>query len=105
MSNPFFFLICAIVLDVTANVLLKYSNGFCKKFYGISAIILVLAAFASMVQAVKTMDLSIAYAIWGGLGLISTSLLDYILFGQKIKTIGWLGICLITCGITLLNLV
>ncbi|MBU2700741.1 multidrug transporter EmrE-like cation transporter [Sporomusaceae bacterium BoRhaA] len=45
----------------------------------------------------------LSYAIWCGLGLIATTLLDYILFEQTIDAKGWLGLSLITCGIAILT--
>lgn len=105
MSHAFLFLAFSITLDVAANIILKYSDGFRLKMYGFSAIALVLAAFACLVEAIKTINLSDAYAIWGGLGLVATTLLDYFLFGEKIKTTGWLGLGLITFGVAVLNIV
>lgn len=98
------FLGAAIILEVIANVLLKYSNGFKNKPIGILSILFVLAAFTSLAQAVKGMDLSIAYAIWGGFGIIATVAMGWILFGQRLKMIGWVGLVLLIVGMGLLKL-
>lgn len=57
----------AIVLEILANVLLKFSDGFRRKLYGLMSIAAVLGAFSALSQAVKGIDLSVAYALWGGL--------------------------------------
>ena len=43
----------AIVLEILANVLLKFSDGFRRKLYGLMSIAAVLGAFSALSQAVK----------------------------------------------------
>ncbi|EHC39163.1 Spermidine export protein mdtI [Salmonella enterica subsp. enterica serovar Gaminara str. A4-567] len=62
----------AIMLEIAANVLLKFSDGFRRKCYGILSLAAVLAAFSALSQAVKGIDLSVAYALWGGFGIAAT---------------------------------
>lgn len=98
------FLILAILLEVIANVLLKYSDGFKKKIWGVTGIICILAAFSSLAEAVKSIDLSVAYAIWGSFGILATVILGWILFKQRLKLQGWLGVVLLIIGMGLLKL-
>lgn len=63
------FLVLAVVLEILANILLKMSNGFKRYWLGILSLLAVLGAFSSLAQAVKGIELSIAYALWGRLGL------------------------------------
>ena len=62
----------AIVLEIIANVFLKFSDGFRRKVYGILSLAAVLGAFSALSQAVKGIDLSVAYALWGGFGIAAT---------------------------------
>ena len=62
----------AIVLEILANVLLKFSDGFRRKLYGLMSIAAVLGAFSALSQAVKGIDLSVAYALLGGFGIAAT---------------------------------
>ena len=62
----------AIVLEILANVFLKFSDGFRRKVYGLMSIAAVLGAFSALSQAVKGIDLSVAYALWGGFGIAAT---------------------------------
>ena len=98
-----FFLIVAIFLEILANVFIKMSKGFTKKVYGFASIVSILAAFSALAQAVKGIDLSIAYAAWGGVGMLVTMLLGQIRFKQKIKLYGWAGSLLIVGGIFILK--
>ena len=61
----------AIVLEILANVLLKFSDGFRRKVYGLMSIAAV-GAFSAPSQAVKGIDSSVAYALWGGFGIAAT---------------------------------
>lgn len=97
------FLALAIILDVIANVLLKYSDGFKRRLPGVLAILLVLAAFTALTWAVEGIDLSVAYAVWGGFGLMATLAMGWILFRQKLAGPGWLGLILLIGGMTLLK--
>lgn len=94
----------AVVLDVTANVLLKLSDGFRKRAHGLTAIALVLGAFTALSLAVERIDLSLAYAIWGGFGIVATMATGWILFGQRLAAAGWVGLSLVIGGMSLLRL-
>lgn len=98
------FLLSAIILEVIANVLLKYANGFKKKGLGILSIVFVLAAFTSLAQAVKGMELSLAYAVWGGFGILATIAMGWILFNPRLQWKGWIGLVLLISGMGLLKL-
>lgn len=104
MLIPFAWLGMAIVLEVLANLLLKYSDGFRRKGLGLASIVCVLAAFTALAQAVKDIDLSLAYAIWGGFGILATVAMGWALFGQRLAGRGWLGLALLLVGMGLLKL-
>lgn len=94
----------AIVLEIIANVLLKFSDGFRRKMYGILSLLAVLAAFSALSQAVKGIDLSVAYALWGGFGIAATLAAGWILFGQRLNRKGWMGVALLLIGMVLIKL-
>ncbi|MGL4428860.1 MAG: multidrug/spermidine efflux SMR transporter subunit MdtI [Silvania sp.] len=94
----------AIVLEIAANVLLKFSDGFRRKTYGLLSIAAVLGAFSALSQAVRGIDLSVAYALWGGFGIAATLAAGWILFGQRLNRKGWFGLCLLLIGMILIKL-
>ncbi len=107
--NSFFtfsllFVLAAAVLDVAANLMLAKSNGFRNRLYGILSLLFVGLAFYALSLAVREMDLAVAYAMWGGFGILGTSLGGWALFGQKLKPCAWLGIVLLIGGMTVLKL-
>ena len=94
----------AIVLEIAANVLLKFSDGFRRKVYGLLSIAAVLGAFSGLSQAVKGIDLSVAYALWGGFGIAATLAAGWILFGQRLNRKGWIGLLLLLAGMIMIKL-
>ena len=94
----------AIVLEIVANVFLKFSDGFRRKSYGLMSIAAVLGAFSALSQAVKGIDLSVAYALWGGFGIAATLAAGWILFGQRLNHKGWIGLVLLLAGMIMIKL-
>ncbi|HHC3965516.1 TPA: multidrug efflux SMR transporter subunit KpnF [Klebsiella pneumoniae] len=94
----------AIVLEIIANVFLKFSDGFRRKIYGILSLAAVLGAFSALSQAVKGIDLSVAYALWGGFGIAATIAAGWVLFGQRLNNKGWAGLILLVAGMVLIKL-
>lgn len=97
-------LLLAIVLEISANIFLKYSDGFRRLGYGVMSILSVLAAFSALAQAVKGIELSVAYALWGGFGIVATVAAGWILFGQRLNRKGWLGLFILLIGMILIKL-
>ena len=94
----------AIVLEIIANVFLKFSDGFRRKAYGLLSIAAVLGAFSALSQAVKGIDLSVAYALWGGFGIAATLAAGWIMFGQRLNNTGWIGLVLLLAGMIMIKL-
>ncbi|WP_371232382.1 multidrug/spermidine efflux SMR transporter subunit MdtI [Pseudomonas sp. QE6] len=101
---PMAWLGLAIVLEVIANLLLKYSDGFRKRILGVTSILFVLGAFTALSQAVRGIELSVAYAVWGGFGILATVAMGWALFGQRLSWRGWLGLAMLILGMGLLKL-
>ena len=94
----------AIVLEIIANVFLKFSDGFRRKAYGLLSIAAVLGAFSALSQAVKGIDLSVASALWGGFGIAATLAAGWIMFGQRLNHKGWIGLVLLLAGMIMIKL-
>ena len=103
MNEGFLFLIGSILCDVVANICLKKSQGIKYKLWGTGAVLLIIIAFIALAQAVKTMDLSIAYALWGALGLLLTTGLDITLYGVRLNAVGIAGVLCMVTGVVLMK--
>ncbi len=104
MLTAYIFLFLAIGCDLGANVLMKLSNRFRIKKYGIPAIVLAVSAFFFLMKSCQTLDLSTAYAFWGGLGLLATTMMDKIFFHVELGRLSWLGLFSICVGVSILVL-
>lgn len=104
MSIAMMYLLGSVVLDIIANLSLERSAGFKRRAWGMLAVVAIMAAFALLALAVQTMDLLIAYAIWGVLSITGTALATWAVFGQRLNWISWLGISLLILAILLMRL-
>lgn len=66
----------AIGLEIVANIFLKYSDGFRRAIYGVLSLVAVLGA---------------------------TVVAGWVLFGQRLNRIGWLGVGLLIAGMVLIK--
>ena len=98
------FLILAVILEIIANILLKMSDGFRRVWLGILSLLSVLGAFSALAQAVKGIELSVAYALWGGFGIAATVAAGWFLFNQRLNYKGWVGLILLLAGMVLIKL-
>ena len=102
-TTHYIFMVLAIFLEVAANILIKYSDGFQRRTPGLLGIASILASFAALSQAIKGIDLSIAYALWGGTGILLTACAGLMLFKQRLNRMGWAGIAAISLGMLVLK--
>ena len=65
----------AIIGEVIGTNFMKASAGFTKLLPTAVTVIAYLACFYFFAQSLKTVNLSVAYATWGGLGIILTSII------------------------------
>jgi len=98
------YLVLATVLEIVANILLKMSDGLRRWWLGLLSLLFVLAAFSALAQAVKGIDLSVAYALWGGFGIVATLAAGWILFNQRLNRKGWIGMILLLAGMVMVKL-
>jgi quaternary ammonium compound-resistance protein SugE len=61
---------------------LKYSQGFTKLYPSIFTIITMIISFILLSQAMKTLPLGTAYAIWTGIGAVGAVIMGIFIFGD-----------------------
>jgi Membrane transporters of cations and cationic drugs len=98
------FLAGAIVAEVIATSALKATEGFTKLTPSIVVVIGYSIAFYLLAQALKTIAVGVAYAVWSGMGIVLVSAIAWVIFGQKLDAWGVVGITLILVGVFVLNL-
>ena len=85
---PYLFLVTAVIFEVFAAAMLKYSNGFTKWLPAAGTIAGYTITFYCLSITMKSIPLSIVYATWSGLGIMLTALAGVLLFREKISQQG-----------------
>lgn len=98
-------LVIAGIFEVWWAVGLKYSEGFTKLVPSVLTVIGMIASFYFLSLALKELPLGTAYAIWTGIGTISTVILGVFLFKEPIDFVRLVCIGFIVAGIIGLKLV
>jgi len=98
------FLAGAIVFEVAGTVSMKLSEGFTKLIPSILVAVFYLVSLAALTIALKKIDVSLAYAIWAGVGTAIIASVGIIYFKEPVTTIKIISIGLIIAGVVGLNL-
>ncbi|WP_204516826.1 DMT family transporter [Brevibacillus fulvus] len=99
----YIWLAVAIATELFATSMLKASSGFSKLFPSIGVVIGFGIAFYALSQSLLHIPLSIAYAIWSGVGTAVTAVIGIAVWKEKLTLSGVLGLLLIIAGVVLLN--
>jgi small multidrug resistance pump len=102
--NSYIYLILAIVSELFGTSMLKASEGFTKLLPGIGVIVGFGFAFFFLSMSLKTIPLSIAYAIWSGIGTAATVMIGILVWKEKINLPTIIGVLLIIIGVVILNI-
>ncbi|MCL5245629.1 multidrug efflux SMR transporter [Cellulophaga sp. 20_2_10] len=99
----YLFLALAIVFEIVGSSFMQTSNGFTKTIPTIVTIVSYVISFFFFSQALKYIPLGVAYAIWGGLGIVITAIISVVIFKQTLDFPAILGISLIVAGVIIMN--
>lgn len=102
--NGYIFLTLAIILELFSTSMLKASIGFTKLLPSIIFILGMSLSFYLLSQALTSIPLSIAYAIWSGIGTALTAIIGVMIWKEQINIFTCIGIAFIIIGVVLLNL-
>ncbi|SDE41310.1 DMT family transporter [Sporomusa acidovorans] len=102
--NGYVLLGIAITLELFATSMLKASAGFTKLIPSMAFIGGMSSSFYLMSQALTSIPLSIAYAIWSGVGTALTALIGVLIWKEHLTVFSGIGILLIIMGVIFLNL-
>lgn len=100
----YIFLGTAIILEIFSTSMLKLSMGFTKLVPSIIFVVGMSSSFYMLSKALNLIPLSIAYAIWSGIGTALTALIGVYIWKEEVSLTAVIGIGLIVAGVVLLNL-
>ncbi|WP_304608396.1 DMT family transporter [Pontibacter anaerobius] len=99
MNMAWFYLILAGICEIGWAFGLKYSEGFTKLGVSVITVIVMILSFVLLSQAMKTLPLGTAYAIWTGIGAAGTAILGIVFLNEPRDLIRILCILLIVAGV------
>lgn len=97
--SSWFFLLIAGLFEIGWAIGLKYTDGFAKLLPSALTIAAMIASFYFLAQALKTIPVGTAYAVWTGIGACGTAILGIILFSESATPPRLICLCLIVAGL------
>lgn len=94
----------AIVFEVTGTVCLKLSEGFTNLWPSLVMLPAYAISLGFLALAVKVLPISIAYAIWGGVGTALIAVIGVTLMREPISVAKVVCLALIVIGVVGLHL-
>ena len=99
LSEAWILLAIAIAFEVMGTTCMKLSQGFTRPVPSVAMFVFYGLAFACNTMAIKTLDLSITYAVWSGVGTIATACIGIFFFKEAATALKMASISLIVAGV------
>lgn len=100
----YLYLAAAILFEICGTTCMKLSEGFTKTLPSILIFVFYGISFVSFTIALKKIDVSVAYAIWAGLGVALISLIGFVGFDEPMPLARIISLALIIVGVVGLHL-
>lgn len=97
--NGWIYLALGIVTEVAGTFSMKLSQGFTKLFPSVLFVLFFAIALSFINLSMKTIDMSVAYAIWSGVGIAILSILGIAFLGEPATFFRLFFIGLIIVGV------
>src|SRR5207237_8169652 len=94
----------AIVLEICGTTSLKLSDGFTRIGPSGAVVLCYIASFALLGLALRGIELSVAYAVWSGVGTAIVAAIGILWFGESAGACKLLCLALIVLGVAGLHL-
>lgn len=98
------YLAAAIIFEILGTVSMKYAAGFTKVVPSIVIFVSYGICFVCLTIALKTLPVSMVYAIWAGVGTAIMAVVGLMLFGEPLPIQKVVATSLIILGVVMLNL-
>lgn len=93
------YLFLAGLLEIVWAISLKYSENFTKLLPSLIILVAMLSSILLLTNAMRTLPVGTAYAIWTGLGAVGVAVLGILLFKESVSLLRIVSLCLIVLGI------
>jgi len=93
-----------IITEIAAVTSMKMSEGFTRLIPSVLSFVFMGISLAVFIFALKRFDLSFAYAIWAGLGILFVSVVGILYFKEPVSALKIASIIIIALGVVGLNI-
>ena len=94
----------AIVLEVAGTTSMKLSEGFSRLVPSVLIFVFYGLSFVALTLALRKFDVSVAYAVWSGVGTALVAVIGVMYFREPLTALKLVSIALIIAGVVGLNL-
>ena len=99
-----FALFAAGLFEIAWTVSLKQSHGFTRLWPSVFSVVTMSASFWLLSNAIRTIPLGAAYAVWTGVGTVGAVIAGMVAFGESTSASRLVCIALILAGVAGLRL-
>lgn len=100
---PYVYLAAAIIFEILGTISMKYAEGFTKVIPSVLIFVCYGICFVSLTIALKSLPVSMVYAIWAGVGTAIMAVVGLLMFGEPLPLQKILATSLIILGVVMLN--
>jgi small multidrug resistance pump len=100
----YLYLLCAILLEVCGTTSMKLSQGFTRLWPSVLIFVFYSLSFTLLTVVLKKIEVSVAYAIWSGVGTALIATLGILYFKESLTLLKLVSLALVIIGVIGLNL-
>lgn len=104
MLSPFVVLLAAIGIEVGATTALPRTRGFHDLPWSLVVLGGYVLSIWLLAVVVRQMSVSVAYALWSGLGTAAIAAIGVLVLGERMDAVKLTALGLIVVGVVVLNL-
>lgn len=104
MLGPTGVLLAAIAIEVAATSVLPRTDGFRQPGWTVIVVTGYAASIGLLAVVVREIPVSVAYAVWSGLGTAVVGVIGITVLGEPLTSVKAAAIGMIVCGVVMLNL-
>lgn len=102
--NSLLWLTLAIITEITATFMLVLSEGITRAIPAVFATLGYMVSYYSLTHALKRIPMGVAYALWSGIGILATNLINAFVFDQTLSKGTITGMWIVIAGVLVINL-
>ncbi|WP_413294085.1 DMT family transporter [Bdellovibrio sp. HCB185ZH] len=100
---PYAYLAAAIVFEILGTIGMKYADGFTRLIPSVLMVLCFAISFFCITFALKTLPVSLVYAIWAGVGTAIMAVVGLVIFNEPLPIQKVVATSLIILGVVMLN--